>query len=392
MPESLKIKNAALKEIMAYSPPKLHPGKEWYVGFNAWDPAQNKMRRKKIKLNHIEKIGERRKYSDGLIKRLNEKLQNGWNPWIETENGKAYHTFNEVCDHYRRYIKKLHADGVHRKETYVTYISYIKNIQDFNNQRNNKITYIYQFDPTFVDDMLEYMYIDKENSPQTRNNYLGFARTFSAFLVQHRYMKSKPTEGVPMITKKKIKKQRTVILDSDMNKLREYLEKKNKHYLLACYILHYCFIRPTEMSLLRLENISLANQTIFISEEISKNRTSGVITLPAKVIHLMIELDIFRHPGQYYLFSKSCRPGIEQKSEKQFRDWWQNHVRPDLKFPKTYKFYSLKDTGITNMLRLMDKISVRDQARHASLLTTDMYTPHDLQQANHLIKQHDGKF
>ena len=33
---------------------------------------------------------------------------------------------------------------------------------------------------------------ERENSPRTRNNYLAFLRSFSAFLVQHLYIKEKP--------------------------------------------------------------------------------------------------------------------------------------------------------------------------------------------------------
>lgn len=392
MSSSQKNPTTSLKEIKSYTPPKLYTGKEWYVGFMAFDPAKADMRRKKIKLNHVEKITERRKYADGLIKRLNEKLMRGWNPWIESEHSKAYDTFNDVVDHYKRYILKMHTDGVHRKDTYTTYLSDINNLIAFNDQYRNKITYIYQFNHDFISDFLEYIYVDRENCAQTRNNYLAFCRTFSTFLVQHRYLKDKPTNGLPMISKRKIKKNRTVIAENDMNRLKIYLEKKNKHFLLACYLLHYCFIRPKEMSLLKIESISISNQTLFISSEISKNTTSGVVTLPAKVVELMIELEIFKYPNQDYLFSNSFKPGRDQRSEKQFRDFWSHFVRKDLKFPKTYKFYSLKDTGITNMLKIMDKISVRDQARHASLLTTDMYTPHDIQEANHIIKRHEGKF
>lgn len=38
------------------------------------------------------------------------------------------------------------------------------------------------------------------------------------------------------------------------------------------------------------------------------------------------------------------------------------------------------------MLRHYDVLSVRDQARHSSILMTDIYTPHDIQEANDLIK------
>ena len=76
---------------------------------------------------------------------------------------------------------------------------------------------------------------------------------------------------------------------------------------------------------------------------------------------------------------------------QQFRDFWNNHLRKELKLPKQYKFYSLKDTGITNMLRAnTDVLSVRDQARHSSILITDIYTPKDIQAANELLVRYRG--
>ena len=83
---------------MAYTPPRLYTGKEWYVGFMAYDPIQERLHRKKIKLNHVEKIKECREYAQELIKRLNEKLRRGWNTWIAKED-KGYSTFLEACEH-----------------------------------------------------------------------------------------------------------------------------------------------------------------------------------------------------------------------------------------------------------------------------------------------------
>ena len=64
-----------------------------------------------------------------------------------------------------------------------------------------------------------------------------------------------------------------------------------------------------------------------------------------------------------------------------------------MKFPERYKFYSLKDTGITNMLRQhVDTVSVRDQARHSSIDITNIYVPHDMKRANATLKDYDGDF
>ena len=90
--------------------------------------------------------------------------------------------------------------------------------------------------------------------------------------------------------------------------------------MLASYILYYCFIRPAEMTKLKLSNISLERQTIFVQDTISKNKKDGTITLPAKVIHLMLDLKIFDHPHDNYLFSDGMKPGKVERTEKMFND------------------------------------------------------------------------
>lgn len=78
------------------------------------------------------------------------------------------------------------------------------------------------------------------------------------------------------------------------------------------------------------------------------------------------------------------------RSEKSFRDYWLKVVRKELHFPDTYQFYSLKDTGITEMIhQLGDTLMVRDQARHHSVAITDKYTHGKLVKANKIIRDLD---
>ncbi len=380
-----------LNSIKSYSPPQLHCGIEWYISFYAFDPVSAKMKRKRIKLNSIKNQTERRKYAKLLINRLSEQLAKGWNPWIEATDRNAYLTFEEVINRYRAFLDKMYRDQVYRKETFIGYTSNIRNLEEWNAKRKPPITYIYQFDRDFCVEFLEEIFITRDNSTFTRDNYLRFLGIFSKWCIGHGLMKSNPVETISSFSKTTKKKSRTVIAPSDMNRLNDYLKSVDKHYLLASYILYYCFIRPKEMSYLQLHHFSLAKQTVFVPDTISKNKKDGVITLPKKVIMLMLDLKIFDSPGNYYLFSNGFRPGSEYRSEKQFRDRWAK-IRKILFFPDKYKFYSLKDTGITNMLRHYDVLSVRDQARHSSILMTDIYTPHDIQKANELIVNYEDDF
>lgn len=385
-------KKSRVKAIIGYTYPELYTGVEWYVGFYAFDPVRNEMRRKKLKINFVKKISDRRRYGEDLKRRVALKLESGWNPWIEGETGKAYALYKDVLDHYRRYIAKMLHDDIYREDTYTSYMSYVRILDKWNKDRVIPATYIFQFDDEHCAEFLEDIYIERENCARTRDNYLGWMKSFCSFLLQHKYIKTNPTAGLKTLSKSQKKKKRILISKDDMIRLQQHLMEKDKYYLLACYILFYCFIRPKEMSMIRLSNFSIASSTIFIPDTTSKNRSDGTITLPAKVLKLMIELEVFNNPSHFYLFSEKYKPGETFRDSKQFRDHWANHIRKDLKFPATYKFYSLKDTGITDLLRTEKSLSVRNQARHSTLLMTDVYTPHDLQEADDLIKNHESFF
>ena len=105
-----------------------------------------------------------------------------------------------------------------------------------------------------------------------------------------------PTDGLGRI-KNRLKKERDVIPDDVMLEIREYLMTNNKHFLLACEILHYLFVRPRELSYLKIGDFHLKSKTLTLHGEHTKNRNDATITLPAHVIKLMLDLNIFSYPS-----------------------------------------------------------------------------------------------
>lgn len=279
----------------------------------------------------------------------------------------------------------------YRFETVASYMSYMKILKDWIADKN--VHYIYQFDRRIVGKFLDYVFVERNNTLQTRNNYLAWLKTFAKWLVTRSYVPKNPTEGFHAVMRNSYNKNRDTISQHDLTKLREYLEAKNPHFLLATYILYYTFLRPHEMSMLKIEDIKIKKQVIYVHGQNAKNHNDAVVTLPKKILQLMIELKIFDAAGSDYLFSKNFKPGREYRSEKFFRDYWQRVLRKELNFPERYKFYSLKDTGITNMLRQhVDTVSVRDQARHSSIEITNIYVPHDMKRANAQLTEYEDDF
>lgn len=378
-------------EIKGYTDPQMAiGGKENFVYFYAFDPVSGKRKRKKYMLDHCRTRAEMKRTARDMVKNLSRKLEGGWNPWIENSDSLCFTLFSKVADQYHDFLYKRLNDRSLREDTVLSYISYLKIFREFVGM-NTDLIYMFQMDHMVVSQFLDYVYIERNNTFVTRNNYLSWLRSFCNYLLERGYLSTDPCARFHNIKIKGHTKERTVIPDEVMLQIRHYLESTNRYFLLACYLTHYMCIRPKELSRMRVGDINIGSNTITLHEDQTKNRDSVTITMPQKVARLMIELDLFSAHGGCYLFSDGFKPGEKKRSEKMFRDYWFHHVRKPLGFSSKYVYYSLKDTGITNMLRNgIDPISVRDQARHSSLAVTNTYTPLDLKAANPLMLKYDG--
>ena len=373
--------------IKQYTMPVLREGSEWYIEFYAFDPSLNKLRRKRIKINRIKGIAKRRAYARDVMRRITQQLSDGWNPWLEQDCNNLM-KITEVIDSYEAYIDKMYNSGNYRKLTYVGYKSYVKNIREYI-ATIAPIYYLYQFDKSYASRFLDHIFIERDNGARTRNNYLSWLSVFCGWCVEHNYLQYRPTDGIAYIDKRHIRKNREVIPLPVVKRISEWVKENDPHFLLACQLLYNCFIRPVEMTRLTINMINIKEQTITIPAEASKNHETMVITIPQKVLTTARNLGIFEHEGSCYIFSNRLRPGRTMIDTVVFRHHW-DAVRNALKLKKEYQFYSLKDTGITEMLdSKLASITVRDQARHSSLAITELYTRH-LGKANKEILNWQG--
>lgn len=360
--------------IIEFDYPSLTKGKVWYISFNAMDHSSGKMRRKRIKLMHIKDVKQRSRYASLLIHTIISKLEGGWNPWDQQDAVVPERIeLKVIFSNYLDYIRHSLSRGSLRKDSEKSYRSYLNVFQSWITDR---AIYVDEVKMSTLIEFLDYIYIYKRNSVTTRNNYLVWLGNFFEWAFEHGYVNEKPTTGIKSLPKQK-GKNRSIIDDKSLVRLHDYCVQNNPHYLLAVQLILYCFIRPKELSMLKVQDINLRNGTITIPSEVSKNHMTASVTLPVKVIHHMLDLHLFDSPGQHYIFSESFKPGRAYQPPKRMSDYWHYHVVRELHFPESYKLYSLKDTGITKLLHRIDALSVRDQARHSDISITNIYAQHD---------------
>lgn len=366
--------------------------KEKIVYFYVLDPrsvveGNPKMVRIRKKFNHIHGAREREEAALRFREEVARKLREGWNPLEQDCGTKGFTPFEDVLEKYFGWLQKLLKDNVITNKTFQDYKSRLDMLKKFNDKKNARIMYIYQLKTAYIESFLEWVYVDRDNSPRTRNNYLTWFSSFCGWLVQTGYADSNPSANIKNLKEKD--KIRTVIAIEDMEKLRAYLMERDSYFLLCCMMQYYTFIRPNELMQLKVGDISVEEQTVFVSHKISKNRKDGKVTLPVRVIRFMEELGVLGHPATNYLFSHKFRPGAERCSPRKIISKWMN-LRKALDFPKNYQFYSLKDTGITDMIDVAGLSTAKDQARHSSVAITNHYVKNQQLVVHPELKNFEG--
>ena len=354
-----------------YVPAKLHDrGTVWYISFYVTDPSTQKLKRQRIKLNHITPVRERRKASRQIIAHINEKLSLGWNPLVERTSVQSVKFF-DAMDLFLKSKSKESEDNTMR-----AYRSHVKIMKDWLlgkgfDADSYACSFTHEVAVLYMND------VDSDDGlcAQTYNNKLRFYMILCNWMVEKGFISSNPFEGIKRKPKKLTKKTRRTLTQEELERLWSFLERENQGFHLICLFCYCCFLRPKEIVLLKCGDIDLKNQIVNVRSEIAKNDNDSQRTIPDAMVPYLRRLDMSNR--DWYIFSGSkfeFLPGSEKIWSQRISDYWANVVRPACDFDSAVQFYSLKDTGITNMLGQGVPASfVKQQADHSSLSMTSVY-------------------
>ena len=356
--------SASFIDVMGYTTPRYHEGKDCYVDFYCTDPETGKKRRKKYFITATSKR-QRRAEADALIIRISAKLRQGWSPFIGDTTNRGNVKFDEILDAYLRYIGKTL-----RPKTIKDYSSHVKILRQYMNLMQFPCFYALHFDRTFISDFLEWLTRERDVSPRTYNNYRGWLYSLSEYMLERNYISENPILHIKKL--KNPKKSRKALTEPMLRQLFSHLRKNDPPYLLAVMMEYYTFIRPNELRHIKIRDISFSEMSVFIPAEISKNQRNGKVAINESIIRLMIELEIHKHDPDEYLFGPHFLPAPKQAPANIFNKYFAN-LRKQLKWPVEIKFYSLKDSGIRDLSESVGIVTARDQARHTDISTTNKY-------------------
>lgn len=371
-----------MEKILNYRPARyLHGPKNNYVVYSVVNPETGCFVYRRIKLNFIKSNRQRKEYAEELIKRLNAKLANGYNPLINEAAEKLIMLSEAITDFLRQKRREMETHAICAD----TFTDYAQHLRTFAEYITNDVI-LYKIKSSTVNTFLDHLYIDKQRTAVTRNHYLQTLKTFFNFCKSREYVAENPAATVQAL--RPGAKYRAAIPDETVRKIFDYLQEHDRHYLLACYLLYACFVRPSEICKLRLNALNFKQQTLYISADISKNRKAQTVTIPHNIVIYMLDLQIYNYPSDFYIIGKKFLPSKEPTTAQALRRRW-NDTRDKLHLPQSFQLYSLKDSGITKMISMLNVAEVRDQARHHNISITDVYTDRAKTDGNGNIKRLD---
>lgn len=368
----LQNEQTAPQGIIDYIPARLTEGKEWYVSYYVPYPPTGQMRRRRIKVNRIRSVPQRRTIAREIIKRINGKLAEGWNPYIENAAPKGFHSFDTAVKTYLE-VKKKELE----ERSYNSYASFVKILLEYLEKTGRKPDmFVYQFDKSVAAEIMLALKRNPKIALRTYNNYLMFFKNLFKWLKSFNYSTINPFENFQPIPKKLTKAHRELFTPEMRRDLKEYLERENPRYLVACLLCYYCFMRPKEISWMKFGDINFKTQTIRVWEDYAKNDKNSVRTIPDVMMPYLLDID-WNYPGDYFVFSGDKKgrffAGKTHLPPIYIAKFWEK-VRDHFGWSKKVQFYNLKHTGITNMLA--DGVApnfVQGQADHQSLEMTTIY-------------------
>lgn len=359
-------KQSSIIPMVAFKPAELRIGTDWLIVYYAKDPQSDKLVRFRNRVPKMSNKKERLRFAQKMIDTLNEQLYSGWSPYMG--NLTEVKTIDYCFDYYLKTLSKELSDGVKRKSTCDNYKHFITAFTEYLSIYQKNVKFISDISTLICDHFLDRIYIEKEKSARTYNFYLMCMRTFFNFCLSKGFINENPVKN----TKSKTIKEKTrVVLNQKEKKQLQLLREDNFHFYVFCMTTYYCFIRPNELKKLKVEHVNIEKSYITIPSSISKNRKTENVTIPNIFIEELKE-HIGKASKDLFLFGKKFAPGKQAVANLFY--YWEN-VRKKYHFRKEVQFYSLKDTGITDMLNAgVPAIKVRDQARHSDLKITEIYT------------------
>ena len=353
--------------------------KRWYVDYQAWDISKDKLVRVRQfePLNREKNLHKRIELATELIRVINSQLRNGMCLGKETKvvlpvtsvDLKKV-TVGIAIDHFVAQ-KKL----ANTKANYYKRYEYLKNEWvKYLATRGLRDYAVTSVDENDLLGLLQWMQTEKAIGNKTYNNYLSDFSILFNWLLKKKAIKENPATGIAKL--KTIAHKHTAFNDEQIKMIYSECEKRGEDSLLLfIQFIYYTLARPgNELRFIKVKQIDLAMNRIFIPGEISKNSRDEYIPIAPPLRAAIEQSGRMGADPEFYFFGRAGKPSAKPGN----RLYFYRRLRKILEAKKMdgshYSIYSFKHSGAINLYTATKDIKLLQRlCRHQSLEMTNIY-------------------
>ena len=385
-----------------YVPAELkHNSKGWYIEYYKMNPIINSFERVRLMMNRERKrcknLTEFKLQTSAIILQINNQLAAGFINVQQNMPAYGFGTQDSVPGDNVRYYTPLEkvidlyeADRSQElKETTMrSYSCFCKQFKQWLHT-NYPTMSASQFTQVQASQYMEFVLEgnnskgktqvrkkirDDRVSPRTYNNNIKLARALFSWAIEKSYVRVNPFEKLK--TKKEQGKDRTIIPKQARDRIVAYFREHNPAFIIVMQLVYKSLLRPVEITRVKVEQLNFAAHCIEMRGTQTKNG-KGRNSRMDKDLETLLRNHIRGAKPDDYLFSgRTWSPGKVAMASHSMTLVW-DRMRDALKLPKEYQLYSLRDSGINNLLVAgANDLDVVQIAGHSDLSMTFRYANH----------------
>ncbi len=246
-----------------------------------------------------------------------------------------------------------------------SYQNRVKNFLEWLDKSHKEVTTIDQLDKKVVNDFLNEVLL--KTSARNRNNYRTELSSLLQTIEDNDLIAYNFIKKIPVL---KTKSERNKTYSKELNeKIFSCLEEKDPILLLYIKFISYSFLRPIEVSRLKIKDINLISRTIQFKAKNSPLKTKIIPDILLKELP-----DITKLNKEDYVFTPNAIGGKWEAALENRRGYFSNRfretVKKHFKLGNDFGLYSFRHTFITKLYRQMVKDSSPFEAKSRLMLIT----------------------
>ncbi|MAQ76082.1 MAG: hypothetical protein CL613_07100 [Aquimarina sp.] len=350
-----------------------------YIMFYVWDVQKNDLvRQRRYIPKEYKTEAEQKAYAKDMVNKINRLLADGYH--IDRKKASAQiveeqktsdriYSVREAANNFieLKKAKKLYKRGIE------FYTNTLERFLRWLEGKGLDNIWIGDLDHNIIQGYFMYLLTKRRNSAKTYNNTLGVLKTFYNVCLKQEWVEGKnPFDKIDKLPEEYGTKNKP-FTNEQIADIKEYVLAHDPYLWKVICFVYYSFMRLSEIRRLKVGDIDLKKDLIWVAGQTSKTKKRDVIPIVPALKQVILEMKLEDYHVDDFLFGANKHPSATKMGENYMGKHFKK-VKDYFELSDDYTLYGFKHTAVVNWYQKEKDIrKIQKMCRHSSMLMTERY-------------------